>query len=105
MPIHLMEGGGTRFKVLEAFAAGIPVVSTLKGVEGIEAAAGEHYLRAETVGEFVAAITKVCASQELRTRLAGRARTLVEESYAAGSMQAAIRAALAALGEFPRAAA
>src|SRR5207244_385877 len=32
MPVPLVEGSGTRFKVLEAFAAGVPVVSSAKGV-------------------------------------------------------------------------
>ena len=35
VPLH--EGGGTRFKVIEALALGLPVVSTPKGVEGLDA--------------------------------------------------------------------
>ena len=34
--VPLREGGGTRFKILEAMAAGVPVVSTPKGIEGLE---------------------------------------------------------------------
>ena len=42
VPVH--EGGGTRLKILESMALGTPVVSTTKGVEGLEAVAGKHLL-------------------------------------------------------------
>lgn len=40
--VPLESGGGTRLKILEAFAAGLPVISTPVGVEGIDAIDGEH---------------------------------------------------------------
>src|SRR4051812_41704682 len=40
--VPLESGGGTRLKILEAFAAGLPVVSTPVGVEGIDAQNGVH---------------------------------------------------------------
>jgi glycosyltransferase involved in cell wall biosynthesis len=40
--VPLESGGGTRLKILEAFAAGLPVVSTPVGVEGIDAVPGVH---------------------------------------------------------------
>ena len=54
MPVPLSAGGGTRLKVLEAFASGVPVVSTAKGVEGLGLVAEQHYLQAEDPDEFVA---------------------------------------------------
>jgi glycosyltransferase involved in cell wall biosynthesis len=33
--VTLQEGGGTRMKILDYFAAGVPVISTSKGIEGI----------------------------------------------------------------------
>jgi glycosyltransferase involved in cell wall biosynthesis len=44
--VPLAIGGGTRFKILEAMATGCPVVSTAKGIEGIGALPGVHYLPA-----------------------------------------------------------
>jgi glycosyltransferase involved in cell wall biosynthesis len=42
--IPLLEGGGTRLKILEYFAAGVPVISTKKGAEGIKAQNGNEIL-------------------------------------------------------------
>jgi glycosyltransferase involved in cell wall biosynthesis len=40
--VPLWQGGGTRFKVIEAMAAGRPIVSTFLGVEGLGFRSGEH---------------------------------------------------------------
>lgn len=45
--VPIRFGGGTRIKVLEAFAHRIPVVATRTGAEGIEATDGEHLLLAD----------------------------------------------------------
>jgi glycosyltransferase involved in cell wall biosynthesis len=42
--IPLLEGGGTRLKIMEYFAAGVPVISTRKGAEGIKAEEGKDIL-------------------------------------------------------------
>src|SRR5690606_28854424 len=46
--VPIRGGGGTRIKVLEAFAHGRPVVSTSMGIEGIEATPETHYLAGDT---------------------------------------------------------
>lgn len=66
----LRQGGGTRMKVLDYFAAGVPVVSTVKGVEGLPVESGQEYVPAETAEDFVRAI------EDLETDPA-RARELV----------------------------
>jgi hypothetical protein len=81
MPIPLFDGSGTRLKALEAFAAGVPVVSTNKGVEGLDAEAGTHFLRAEAADEFVAALTRLWSEPATASRLVERARSFVEERY------------------------
>ena len=45
--VPIRAGGGTRIKILEAFAHGVPVVSTRIGAEGISVADGEHLLLAD----------------------------------------------------------
>jgi polysaccharide biosynthesis protein PslH len=52
-------GGGTRLKILQAFAAGCPVVSTAKGMEGIAAEPGIHYLEAESTQSYVDALRRI----------------------------------------------
>jgi glycosyltransferase involved in cell wall biosynthesis len=70
-----------RVKILEAFARGIPVVSTTVGVEGIEARAGEHLLVADAPRDFAAAVIWLLHHPEEAARLARAGRALVEASY------------------------
>ena len=80
LAVPLETGGGTRIKILEAFAAGVPVVSTPVGCEGIAANDGEHLLVAprETFAESV--IDVLLDPAAARTR-AVAARTLAELEY------------------------
>ena len=54
--VPLNVGGGSRLKVLEAMAAGVPVVSTARGAEGLAVRNGENILLRESSEEFVNAI-------------------------------------------------
>jgi glycosyltransferase involved in cell wall biosynthesis len=80
LAVPLEAGGGTRLKILEAFAAGLPVVSTPVGAEGIEADAGRHLILAQRDG-FADALTSVLASPSLGTKLAREARQRSRERY------------------------
>lgn len=66
LAVPLEAGGGTRLKILEAFAAGLPVVSTAIGMEGIDARPHEHFVLADREAFAAALITA------LRDRQAGR---------------------------------
>jgi glycosyltransferase involved in cell wall biosynthesis len=59
--LPIRSGGGTRIKVLEAFALGRPVLSTAVGVEGLEVAPDEHYLAIDTPAQGAAALARVLA--------------------------------------------
>jgi len=83
-------GSGTRQKLLDAMAVGLPVVSTRKGAEGLDVAPGEHLLLAETPDEFRDRILELLRDEGLRRRLSAGGRRLVEEKY---SRPAAVAAA------------
>jgi len=68
--VPLRAGGGTKLKVLEAFAHRRPVVSTAHGVRGLGVTAGLHYLHAERPAEFTAAVTRLASDPALADRLA-----------------------------------
>jgi glycosyltransferase involved in cell wall biosynthesis len=57
--VPVFEGSGTRLKVVEASLLGRPVISTALGAEGLPVRPGEHYARAETAGEWVAAVDRL----------------------------------------------
>jgi glycosyltransferase involved in cell wall biosynthesis len=69
-------------KILEAMAAGVPIVSTRLGAEGIEAAHNVHLLLADSEKEMVASVNELTGSPEMRTRLREAARELVVSRYA-----------------------
>ncbi len=79
--IPLRLGGGTRLKVLESLALGTPVVSTRKGVEGLDLKPGQEYLPADTPEEFAEAILRVLENPPLSEALACQGRALVEDRY------------------------
>ncbi|GIV99276.1 glycosyltransferase family 4 protein [Roseiflexus sp.] len=79
--VPLREGSGTRLKVLEALALGTPVVSTPKGVEGLDLEHGRHVMIADTPESFADATLRVLEQPELRAQLASQGRQRVVERY------------------------
>jgi glycosyltransferase involved in cell wall biosynthesis len=79
--VPLLSGGGTRLKILEAFAAGRAVVSTTIGAEGLDVGHEEHLLVADGAETFAAETTRLLRDGALRARRAGAARRLAEERY------------------------
>lgn len=81
MVVPLRSGSGMRVKILDAFARGVPVVSTRIGIEGIAAIDGTHLLIADSVEEFAAATIRVLEDRALAERLARAARELALAEY------------------------
>jgi glycosyltransferase involved in cell wall biosynthesis len=76
--VPLREGGGTRMKIIDDFAASLPVVATPKGIEGIPAVDGRHALIREDWEEFTAAIAGLIEDSSRRKSLAESGRALAE---------------------------
>jgi len=74
----ILSGSGMRVKLLEAFSAGIPVVSTRVGAEGLTAKDGEICALADDPGDFADRIVALFADSEKARKLAERARAQVE---------------------------
>jgi len=79
VPIRI--GGGTRIKILESWAMGIPVVSTTLGCEGLEAVDGKNILIRDEPKAFAEAVAGVLADETLRRRLGREGRRTVEGFY------------------------
>jgi glycosyltransferase involved in cell wall biosynthesis len=77
----LLSGGGTKLKVVEAFAARRPLVATSVAMTGIEATESQHLLRADDAPGFAAAVNTLLEDPALRQDLAAAARTLAESKY------------------------
>jgi glycosyltransferase involved in cell wall biosynthesis len=78
LAVPLLRGGGTRIKVLEAFALGCPVVASPKAVEGLAVTPGEDVLVAGRPADFAAAIVSLMHDDDLRHRQVERARLTAE---------------------------
>lgn len=74
-------GGGTKFKMLEAMSTGLPVVTTLQGMAGLATVAGRHFVRADTVTEYVDALLAIRKNTKATEEIARNGRKLVEEKY------------------------
>lgn len=74
----VLTGSGVRVKLLEAFAAGIPVVSTWLGAEGLASADGEICALADQPAAFAEKIVHLFGDPDLAAAMARRARTEVE---------------------------
>jgi glycosyltransferase involved in cell wall biosynthesis len=81
MVAPIRAGSGTRLKILEAFAAGIPVVSTTLAVEGIDARHERDLLIADDAVSFADAVARVLSDDDLASSMAASAAELVRGSY------------------------
>lgn len=79
--VPLLDGGGSRLKVLEALALGTPVVATPKGIEGLELQHETHILVASTPDTFVRYTLQLLNHSEEARAMAQRARTAVESQF------------------------
>ena len=74
--VPLLSGSGTRFKILEAWAAARAVVSTAIGAEGLGARDGEQFLIANHPDDFAAAVLKLLGDAAYREKLGEAGRKL-----------------------------
>jgi glycosyltransferase involved in cell wall biosynthesis len=80
--VPLRAGGGTRLKILNAWALGKPVVSTSVGCEGLRAVDGENILIRDDADGFARAIADLQSDLGLRAKLRAGARQTVDSHFA-----------------------
>jgi glycosyltransferase involved in cell wall biosynthesis len=97
MLVPLRQGGGTRFKILEAFAAGCPVVSTSKGAEGLKVKDGKQLLIRDSVEEIVAGVCQLWSDLKLGKKLADAAYEVVKAEYSWEAVGRRVEKAMLAL--------
>lgn len=81
MVVPLRIGGGSRIKILEALATGMPVVSTRVGAEGLALHAGEHYVAADMPDTLADALAAAIRDPHAVQAQAARGRQVVRQHY------------------------
>lgn len=79
-------GGGTSFKILEAMASGVPVVTTSLGIEGMEATAGKHMIVGNDADDIVSQTVSLLSDEKKYKDIARNARYLVEKKFDWGTI-------------------
>lgn len=77
----IFEGGGTRGKILESFAYGVPVLSTPLGITGLAVEDGEHLLLFNSPEELIEKLELLKKDKELYRKLARNGREYVEKNH------------------------
>jgi polysaccharide biosynthesis protein PslH len=93
----IRDGGGTKLKILDAFAMRKCVVAHPVACEGIEVTAGRDVVLAGTAAEFVDAISRLLAEDGERLAVAAAARRLAESRYSFAGIGALFDATLTAI--------
>jgi glycosyltransferase involved in cell wall biosynthesis len=92
--VPIRFGGGTRIKILEAFAHGLPVVTTTVGAEGLEVEDGRHVLVADDPEDLARACLRLLDDPDVRSRLVAEGRALWQARYRSSAVGPAILAAV-----------
>lgn len=81
MLVPLRIGGGSRLKILEAAASGLPVISSTIGAEGLDLRPEKHFIEANTSHEFTAAILESVRNTDRLNQMVRTARQVIECHY------------------------
>jgi len=77
--VPLLDGGGTRMKIIDYFACSVPVVSTAKGIEGIEVSNGVQAVITDDWEQLADAIVELLQNQKQHATMAAAGRRFAEQ--------------------------
>ncbi|MFC3701602.1 glycosyltransferase family 4 protein [Reinekea marina] len=77
----IRDGGGTKLKVLDALAMGIPLIAHPIACEGIDVENGKNVLFAKTPKQYCEQLAKLKSSSELAERLSREGQILINKKY------------------------
>lgn len=88
--VPLRAGGGSRLKILEAFAERVPVVATLEAVRGLDVRAGEQFLVGSSSGSLAEAAVRIAESPALAEALVQSGLSFVSRHHDLGAVANAL---------------
>lgn len=100
--VPLAFESGTRFKILESGACGVPVVSTTLGAEGIPVTHEHDCLIADKPEDFASAVIRLLENMEFGKRMGQNCRELVRAQYSIDSLMREAKSIMTYLHVGPR---
>ena len=97
----ILFGAGMNRKIIEALAAGVPVVTTALGAQGLQLEHGVHCLVAETAEEFAAQIQRLHEDEELWKRLSVSGMEFLEKNLSMSAVAPEFRKQLLSAIDLP----
>lgn len=95
--VPLRAGGGSRLKILESMAWGVPVIGTRKAYEGLEVEYGVHALLVDETPEFATTVRALMVDCKTRRELVNRAKEFVEIRHSITALNASVMESIQAL--------
>src|SRR5271156_4290316 len=95
--VPLRLGSGTRIKILEACAAGKPVVSTSLGAEGLGLAAEKEIILADDPDQFARSVVTLLRDPARRDAIAASARIVILERYSHLALKRSLETVISSL--------
>lgn len=86
----ILAGGGIIVKILDAMAAGVPVVTTSFGNEGIRARPGDEVLIADRPEDFSSSVVRLLKDAGLRIAIGSAGKRHVDRNFSTDAMEATI---------------
>ncbi len=93
------SGGGTKLKILNALARGLPVATTPEAAEGLDVIPGEHLLTSSDPSALADSVSRLMSDGDLWQRLSQTGRALIRERYMAEQAFTPLDEALSGAGK------
>ncbi len=79
--VPIFSGGGIRVKILEAMSYGLPIVTTLKGIEGIDVQNRKEVLISNNSYDFAKGVLEIIRNKKLARKLSRNSINFIEKNY------------------------
>lgn len=89
--VPILHGSGSRFKILEALACEIPIVSTALGADGLTLTSGQNIVIADATDAFASALVSLISNREKADNLAQKGYLQLQQAYGFAVNTARIR--------------